>query len=272
MSNLQLRIVSALALGAVALLATWLGGFPFRLLSCLIAAAMFSELIVMAGIASQPGRMALLTALAAVPLLLLLFGFGGSVVGALILIAAALAALSDRQAGAGWWGATAVVYAALAALALIGVRDDDRAGLSAMLFLFAVVWATDIMAYAVGRVAGGPKLWPAISPGKTWSGAIGGLAGAVLAGMAAASLLGLPPGADLALLILTLSAVSQAGDLFESWMKRRLGAKDSGSLIPGHGGVLDRVDGLVAAAFALYLIELAVAAGGNSAAQAFFPG
>lgn len=270
MTNLQLRIVSGTALAAVALLATWLGGFPFRLLACLMAAAMFYEVAAMAGIARQPARMALLVALLGVPLVLLLFGAGVSVVGALILMAAALAALSDR-AGAGWWGATAVVYAALAALALIGLRNGDLPGLSAMLLLFAVVWATDIAAYAVGRLAGGPKLWPAVSPGKTWSGAAGGLAGAQLAGLLTAALLGIPSGANLILLILGLSAVSQAGDLFESWMKRRLGAKDSGSLIPGHGGVLDRVDGLVAAAVALYVVGL-FAAGGAAPSRLLMPG
>ncbi len=129
------------------------------------------------------------------------------------------------------------------------------------------MWATDIFAYFVGRAVGGPKLAPHISPGKTWSGAIGGTAAAVIA----AALVGLwlPQSSTLlGLLALALSVVSQAGDLFESWVKRRAGVKDSSHLIPGHGGVMDRVDGLVAAAVALYLIGAAAGGIGHPGGRA----
>jgi phosphatidate cytidylyltransferase len=138
-----------------------------------------------------------------------------------------------------------------------------------MLFLFATVWATDILAYFVGRAIGGPKLAPSISPGKTWSGAIGGAVAGAAAGLVVAAAMGSASLAWIGLIAIVLSVVSQAGDLFESSVKRRNGVKDSGSLIPGHGGVMDRVDGLVAAAFALYVIGWLTGSADNPA-QALF--
>ncbi len=139
-------------------------------------------------------------------------------------------------------------------LSLAYLRDSDTPGLIAILFLFAVVWATDILAYFVGRAVGGPKLAPSISPGKTQSGALGGAVGGVIAGVLLAMAAGVPNLLTIAVVALVLSIVAQAGDLFESWIKRRHGVKDSGWIIPGHGGVMDRVDGLVAAGFALYVL------------------
>ncbi len=122
-----------------------------------------------------------------------------------------------------------------------------------------MVWSTDIAAYFNGRALGGPKLAPRFSPGKTWSGAIGGAAAAVAGGILVASLVVAPGGWMVPAVALLLSVVAQAGDLGESWVKRRFGAKDSGTLLPGHGGVLDRVDGLVAAAALLYVLGAIVA-------------
>ncbi len=127
-------------------------------------------------------------------------------------------------------------------------------GFAAFLFLFATVWATDIFAYLVGRLIGGPLLWPGVSPKKTWSGAIGGLAGGVAAGTVVAyASVGMAP-ALAGVLALVLSIVAQGGDLFESAVKRRFGAKDASSLIPGHGGVMDRLDGFLVAALVAVLI------------------
>ena len=140
-----------------------------------------------------------------------------------------------------WLLAAGLAYIAIAYAALLEVRAAP-AGRGNVLFVMAVVWAGDIGAYVAGRALGGPRLAPRISPGKTWSGAAGGTACAVLAGMA----LAWTPGA--AALALALSVVAQAGDLLESAVKRLLGAKDSGRLIPGHGGLLDRLDGVLAAA------------------------
>jgi len=140
-------------------------------------------------------------------------------------------------------------YIGLAAIALPWLRDDHTSGLANILFVLAIVWGSDIGAYVVGRIVGGPKLAPAISPGKTWSGAAGGLASAVLAALGIAACLssGYSPSHVMELAI-GLGIVSQAGDLLESALKRRFGVKDSGHLIPGHGGLLDRLDALLAVA------------------------
>jgi phosphatidate cytidylyltransferase len=172
--------------------------------------------------------------------------------------------------GRGQWEAAGLAYAGLSGLTLALLRDGDRSGLVAILFLFAVVWATDILAYFVGRAVGGPKLAPSISPGKTRSGALGGAAGGVVAGVLLGVAIGAGNVAMLGVVALALSIVSQAGDLFESWVKRRHGCKDSSALIPGHGGVMDRVDGLVAAALALYLIGW-LCASADHPAQGLFP-
>src|SRR5262249_46317865 len=127
----------------------------------------------------------------------------------------------------------------------------------AIIFLFAVVWGTDIIAYFVGRAVGGPKLAPQISPKKTWSGALGGVAAAIAAAVAVVLAGGLPNMAVVALLAVGLSIIAQAGDLFESVLKRRFGAKDSSQLIPGHGGLMDRLDGFLTAVVAATLIGLA---------------
>jgi phosphatidate cytidylyltransferase len=141
-------------------------------------------------------------------------------------------------------------------ISLAAIRGDTAHGFAAMLFIFAVVWATDILAYFVGRAIGGPKLAPPISPGKTWSGAIGGAISAVVAGTLAHMVFFPLNGLWVPAIALVLSVFSQIGDLFESFIKRRFGVKDSSRLIPGHGGVMDRVDGLVFACFAAFLIAL----------------
>ena len=172
--------------------------------------------------------------------------------------------------GAGFWPAAGVAYAGLSAVSLAAVRSDDQAGLVATLFLFAVAWATDILAYFTGRRFGGPRLAPSISPGKTWSGAIGGTICGVAAGLAVAAFAGASAGIGAMLLVaLVLSVVSQAGDLFESSLKRRFSVKDSSQLIPGHGGVMDRVDGLVAAALAMLIVG-ALVSGAEMPSHAFF--
>lgn len=151
--------------------------------------------------------------------------------------------------------AAGLVYLVLATLALLWLRGDDVAGRGNMLFVLLVVWASDIGAYLVGRLIGGKRLAPSISPGKTWSGAIGGLLAAALVGAAE----GFPAGVIVAV---GLGIVSQCGDLVESLAKRHAGVKDSGALIPGHGGLLDRLDGVLAAVPAAALLALALGRGG----------
>lgn len=269
LSNLQQRTISAIVLGAVVLAVTYLGGMPFRILSAAIAAAVFYEWCAMAAKAGPTRSQLVAAGLLAVVLIAMLSGYSAAGTLVLLVLSVAASLVDSRVAGQGYWTPSGLAYAALAGVALALLRGSDHAGLVAILFLFAVVWATDICAYFVGRSLGGPKLAPSISPGKTQSGAIGGAAGGVLAGASVALWAGLDNVPLLALVAFALSVVSQAGDLFESWVKRRHGVKDSGNLIPGHGGVMDRVDGLVAAAFALYAVGM-LTSGADKPAQALF--
>ena len=160
-----------------------------------------------------------------------------------------------RGWGAAWY-LSGFVYALVSALSLLWVRDRADSGLALVLWVFILVWSVDIGAYFAGRAIGGPKLAPAISPNKTWAGFYGGVMAATLLSGGWALFVGLPP---IALLLAPLFAVAaQGGDLFESWMKRRAGIKDSGRWLPGHGGVFDRLDGLLPVAI---LTALAVILG-----------
>ena len=186
---------------------------------------------------------------AAPPVSVVVLEAGGLAVGvaAVAALTALMAASSPASERAEAYPVKAAIpYAALPALALAYVMDIG--GAISVFWLLAVVWASDIGAYAVGQIIGGPKLAPSVSPNKTWSGALGGLVAAALAG--SALLWGYALTATLALagLAVVLSAISQVGDLFESALKRRYRIKDSGNLIPGHGGIMDRFDGLWAAA------------------------
>jgi len=156
---------------------------------------------------------------------------------------ASVALLSSERRG---WTAAGFLYAAAAEIASVLVRLDQTKGFAALILILLVVWVTDIGGYFAGRGIGGPKLWPRVSPKKTWAGAVGGFAASlvVAAGFAA---LGLGKTGPILLLGAALSVASQLGDLFESAVKRRFGVKDSSHIIPGHGGLLDRLDGFVAA-------------------------
>lgn len=171
---------------------------------------------------------------------------GGDTFAVLAALAATAVFYEWSRLVRGWgstWYLAGFVYALAAALSLLWIRDRADNGMALVLWVFVVVWTTDIGAYFVGRTLGGPKLAPAISPGKTWAGFYGGVvASTILAGVWAV-FTSLPP---IILLIAPLFSVSaQGGDLFESWMKRRAGVKDSGAWLPGHGGVFDRLDGLL---------------------------
>jgi phosphatidate cytidylyltransferase len=233
----------------------WLGGIVCRVLAALVGAAIFYEWSTMR---RQPTgaehRGVAAFGLAAV-LACLVFGFDAATLAVATALAVLVSAVHGWVRGEGAWNASGVAYAAVSAITLALIRDGDRAGLLAIFFLFAVVWATDVFAYFVGRALGGPKLAPSISPGKTWSGAVGGAAGGLAAGVLFAVLTGWGS-VWAAAVALVLSIVSQFGDLLESLLKRRQGVKDSSHLIPGHGGLMDRVDGLVAAAWALYVIGM----------------
>jgi phosphatidate cytidylyltransferase len=253
LTNLQIRLLSAAVLGLAVLGLVWMGGLVSRLLAAAVAGVIFYEWSAMQRVQSSPGHRWLAAGTLAVVLACLVAGLGARWLFPAAIAATAVTALHGWFRAQGGWCASGLAYAAASGLTLALLRGDDRAGLIAILFLFAVVWATDALAYFVGRAVGGPKLAPAISPGKTWSGAIGGAAGGTLAGTILAALTGWG-GGWAAAVALALAIVSEAGDLLESFVKRRQGVKDASQLIPGHGGLMDRVDGLVAAGWALYLI------------------
>ena len=241
------RVASALVLAPVSLALVWLGGQAFAIFVAAFAAAMGWEWVRMSDKAAPPRAFAAATGTAVGAALLAWQGegAGGAVWTLLWIIGGATgAALDRRPRGRAWEAFLGVAYVAAAAATLVALRNAQVGGLNAILFLLAVVWAADIFAYLVGTWVGGPKLLPAASPNKTWSGLAAGLAGGVGAGLLLAEALDLDrTHALIAAGPTALAAV--IGDLLMSLAKRRFGVKDAGTLIPGHGGVLDRVDALM---------------------------
>ncbi|MEI6417702.1 MAG: phosphatidate cytidylyltransferase [Sphingomonadales bacterium] len=255
-SSLGRRVATGLVLAPLAIAALWLGGLPWAGLVAAAVLIMFNEWAAMHRLPTLLRRLGL-GVLAAIlwlgwlrnwPEAMLTMGGGTG-----------LAAIFARRYAPRQWQALAggILYAAAPALALLWLRAQPM-GFYATLFVLLVVWGADIAAYFTGRAIGGPKLAPAVSPNKTWAGAVGGLAGAVLAGAVMALIwpkYQVASGfARLCLLALPLAVASILGDLHESWLKRRAGVKDSGTILPGHGGVMDRLDGLVPTAVVAALV------------------
>lgn len=265
-SDLPIRFAMGVLMIGVALAATTLGGWWFR---ALVGAATLFMIVEWSDMHRVPRLWAWVTAALTVATLIgaaeYLYAAAEQVdevpddlTGALFdpnwlgfasfLAPALIAALLSRRIVIGW----GVLYLGIPAFALLSLSWVWEI---LVLWVFLVTWATDILAYFTGRSIGGPKLAPRISPNKTWAGLIGGMIGAGLIGYATASWFEMEP------LFLWLGAplglIAQIGDLYESWEKRRAGVKDSGRMLPGHGGVLDRLDGLLAAALATALILMA---------------
>lgn len=250
-SDLKRRTLSALVLGPLVLGLTFLGGWLFAGLWLLAGLAILYEWAAMARLANRRVWLAL-GALAVTGAAGLVVLAEPSYAASVVLIGAALAALAVPRQSV--WSLSGVLVAGAAALPIIALRGEGPLGLLAVLFIYAVVWGTDIFAYFVGRTLGGPKLWPRVSPNKTWSGALGGAGAGIVAGLLVAGLGGVDNLWPVGLVALVLSVVSQAGDLAESAVKRRCGVKDASRLIPGHGGILDRLDGFAAASLAALLL------------------
>ena len=269
-SDLKPRVASAIVLIVIAALVTWLGGLVFAAAMVALAAVLYFEWTRMTMLPTQAVSVVWGAATLFVAGVLIVVGSIGGALwwtagsAALLAVAAHFRLLAGLSLTRSKWVIGGLAYALAAACSLIVIRgaeatslslsdlSGDR-GLMLLAFLFLAVWATDILAYFVGRSVGGPKLMPSVSPKKTISGALGGVAGAVLIGLLFGAI---PHGfgtAGFVGLAIILSVVSQIGDLFESWIKRRYEVKDSSNLIPGHGGFMDRVDGLVFAAVPLAL-------------------
>ena len=254
-SELALRVGSALVLAPLAIATAYLGGWPFALFWGVAAVGVLWEWTSLVALGDQ--RPVLLAGGAALALATALVSTTHILAALIVLAMGALAAAALAVAERRVWVAGGIPYAGALAIAPIVLRSDGEEGFLALIFLFAVVWMTDISAYFVGRAIGGPKLMPQVSPKKTWAGALGGLLAAVAVAIAVAKLASLTAWFAFAMLAVVLSLSAQAGDLFESFLKRRFGAKDSSHLIPGHGGLMDRLDGFVTASLAAALIGLA---------------
>jgi phosphatidate cytidylyltransferase len=241
--NLVQRIAVAVVLIPLALAMAYAGGAVWTALVTVVAIGLYVEWLMVIGevrAVSVTVSGALVLAIAGVCLAFGLADF------AVVVLGLGLAVVLVLSSGQRIWVAAGLVYTAAAELCSVLVRADPDHGWFALVLVLLVVWASDIGGYAAGRGIGGPKLWPRISPNKTWAGAIGGFAGSlvVAAGWASAGAGRIVP---LMLVGAVLSVASQLGDLFESAVKRHFGVKDSSHIIPGHGGLLDRLDGYVAA-------------------------
>ncbi len=271
-SNLGLRVASAAVIGPAALAAAWFGGWPWLVLIAIAVALLAIEW----GGMSAPGAPTRVAAAVAAAVLIAVFvGYRGHYVlawGAILATAAAAAVIARGIAERPGDTAYGVLYIGPAALCLVWLSATNQGNWWIMM-LFAATWGADIGAFAVGSTLKGPKLWPRFSPNKTWSGFFGGLVVATLAAVGIATLpdllqayfpnvlAGLRPFQlnvwAAAFIGLAVGLATMAGDLWESALKRRFGVKDSGDLIPGHGGLLDRVDGLMFAVVVMAALRLA---------------
>ena len=253
--ELALRVASALVLAPLAIAVTYVGGWPFVVFWGLAAAGVLWEWMLL--VAPDDRRTTLTTGAASLALAVALAGTDRRLAAVIVIAMGTLAVAALAPAARRLWIAGGMPYAGAIGLAPVVLRTDAEHGFLAVIFLYAIVWTTDVVGYFVGRAVGGPKLMPRISPGKTWSGAIGGTVAAIAVGTATANAAGLTGLPAVAMIAAGLSIVAQAGDLFESGLKRRFGAKDSSHIIPGHGGLMDRLDGFVAAAVLAALVGLA---------------
>lgn len=244
------RVISGLVLGGIVVADVVAGGWSFSTLVGLVAILMAVEwgrLVARRHRRRELTKVAMgsaaVAAIAGILVGKLVAGWLGL---AVVALGAAVVFVVARWRGwpADWLG-FGPLYVGVAPTMLVWLRNASDDGLVFVLFLFAAVWAADTTAFFAGRLIGGPKLAPRWSPNKTWAGFVGGVVGAAVAGLAMANAFALPFVAGAAVLGAALGAVAQCGDLFESVLKRRAGAKHSGRLIPGHGGVLDRLDGLI---------------------------
>jgi phosphatidate cytidylyltransferase len=241
--NLVMRVIVALVLAPLSIAIAYAGGWLWTVLVTLAAIGLYVEWLTIIGAAGE--RRVVASGVAALAIAGLCLATG-QIDASLVTLALGLAGVAMLSSAQPIWTGCGFFYAAAAQVASVLVRLDQVYGFVALILILLVVWATDIGGYFAGRGIGGPKLWPRVSPRKTWAGAIGGFVASLLVASGFAAL-GQGKTVPLLLLGAALSIVSQLGDLFESAVKRRFGVKDSSHIIPGHGGLLDRLDGFVAA-------------------------
>lgn len=252
--ELALRVAAAAVLVPVVLLGAWAGGIWFALLVAIVIAVAGHEWSRLCHL-ERPLSVALLISTG--PVLAIALVASGIAASLLVFVLAVVFAIGSRDSANRLWSVAGIIYIGVPTVAILILRFDPRLGLETLFFLFGVVWLTDIGAYAFGRVIGGPRLAPSISPGKTWAGAIGGLILAVAGAYGGSGFMAIQLPFGAVVLAIILSIATQCGDLFESWVKRRFNKKDSGTIIPGHGGILDRIDGLLIAAPVMAAIIIA---------------
>jgi phosphatidate cytidylyltransferase len=259
-NNLGLRVASAALLAPAALLLVWIDDAMARPFLILIAVAV-SLLSIEWSLMAAPKAPARVAAVMTIAILAVVFlTYAGQIwlaAGCIVIGALASAAVSRSHALRAIDAAYGVLYIAPACLAIVWLRETKQ-GAGWTMMLFTVAWAADIGAFLVGNALKGPKLWPRFSPNKTWSGFIGGLASSVLAAVSVAHWMMHLSLAGAALIGFLGGLATMMGDLWESMLKRRFGVKDSGDLIPGHGGLLDRVDGLMFATVVFAAARLVV--------------
>ncbi len=253
LGDLAPRVASGVVMIALSLVTLKIGGFVFVAFWLVAAIAVHWEWQRMTGGPHEQIRM--VGGAAVIALAAGLVALGSRDAALALLIGGALATLAAVSGPTRVWSAAGILYAGALVFAVVLLRMSIFNGVESILWLFAIVWGTDIMAYFGGRLIGGPKLWRRVSPSKTWAGFIVGVTSGSLLGVLALWAMSVTIHLGPVLLLgLVTGAVAQGGDLFESSMKRRYGRKDSSNLIPGHGGVMDRLDGFIAAAVFAALI------------------
>lgn len=263
LSGMRLRVLSAVVLALPVLLSVYIGFPAFDAVMAVAALAMIVEWNRLNGARRRDSASWVLAVAVMSAVLCAMVGrydvaLAALPIGGLALYAVARAASRETPLLA----ASGAIYIGVPVIAMVWLRHEAEFGMASIFWLLAVVWATDTAALFCGRAIGGPKLAPSISPNKTWSGFFGGLAGAAGVSSVAAIWVGVSSASLLIAAGALLSVAAQLGDLLESRVKRYLDVKDSGAIIPGHGGIFDRVDGLLTAAPALALVYLLAGGGG----------
>jgi len=256
---LRLRVLSALVLAPLPIIAIWFGGPLLSLLTVAAAIVMAWEWGRLCRGGTADGSVAAMMLIAVIPASVIAAYLFGVAPGVLLALVGALVVWQvglHHGADAPLWLAAGALWVALPCITLLWLLQSGSASRGTLFWLFAIVWATDIGAYAIGRQFGGPLLAPRWSPRKTWAGLVGGVMCAAIAGWAVAGALGATAMLPVVLVSAGLAIVEQFGDLAESVAKRRFGVKDASGLIPGHGGLLDRLDGLLAVIPAVALLTL----------------